>query len=77
MAVLMPVEDSSRPSADRLDSLLEFETLISDLSSRFINLPPGEVDCEIEDALRRVCGRFLSAGSDARARWPRAGTPGD
>jgi PAS domain S-box-containing protein len=35
--------------------LLEFEPLISDLSSRFINLPPGEVDGEIEGALRRVC----------------------
>jgi PAS domain S-box-containing protein len=44
-----------RPLADRLESRLEFETLISDLSSRFINLPPDEVDREIEDALRRVC----------------------
>jgi hypothetical protein len=33
---------------------LEFETL-PELSSRFINLPPGHVDHEIEDALRRVC----------------------
>jgi hypothetical protein len=32
-----------------------FETLLVELSSRFINLPPGEVDREIEDALRRVC----------------------
>jgi PAS domain S-box-containing protein len=38
-----------------LGNRLEFETLISDLSSRFINLPPGELDREIEDALRRVC----------------------
>lgn len=44
------------PSTGNLfESRLEFETLISDLSSRFINLPPGEVDHEIEDALRRVC----------------------
>jgi PAS domain S-box-containing protein len=35
--------------------LPEFETLIAGLSSRFISLPPGEVDREIEDALRRVC----------------------
>ena len=38
-----------------LENRLEFETLISDLSSRFINLPSGEVDRVIEDALRRVC----------------------
>jgi formate hydrogenlyase transcriptional activator len=35
--------------------LPEFEILIAGLSSRFINLPPDEVDREIEDALRRVC----------------------
>jgi len=40
-------------SDERPGNRLEFETLISDLSSRFINLPPGEVDRGIEDALRR------------------------
>jgi hypothetical protein len=40
---------------EHLENLLEFETLISDLSSRFINLPAGDVDREIADALRRVC----------------------
>ena len=34
---------------------VEFETTLADLSSRFINLPPAEVDREIEDALSRVC----------------------
>jgi len=34
---------------------LSFQTLLADLSSSFINLPPDEVDHEIEDALRRVC----------------------
>jgi nitrogen fixation negative regulator NifL len=29
--------------------------LIADISSKFVNLPAGEVDREIEDALRRVC----------------------
>jgi PAS domain S-box-containing protein len=47
--------DPSAPSADRLENALEFETLISDLSSPFIDLAPGDVDREIEDALRRVC----------------------
>ena len=42
--------------ADRPDTLLEFETLISELSARFIHLPPGEVDRGIEEALQRVCG---------------------
>jgi formate hydrogenlyase transcriptional activator len=51
---MSPVDTSQRFSHD-LKGLLAFETLISDLSSRFINLPPAEVDREIEDALRRVC----------------------
>jgi PAS domain S-box-containing protein len=45
---------------------LAFETLISDLSSRFINVPPGEVDREIEDALRRVCEPL---GIDLAVLW--------
>jgi formate hydrogenlyase transcriptional activator len=32
-----------------------FETLLVELSTRFINLDPKDVDREIEDALRRVC----------------------
>jgi PAS domain S-box-containing protein len=48
------IDEVSR-SAKNLEQRLEFETLVSDLSSRFINLRPGEVDREIEDALRRIC----------------------
>ncbi|MFZ4479776.1 MAG: PAS domain-containing protein, partial [Rhodoferax sp.] len=42
-------------ASERIEERLDFETLISDLSSRFIKLRPDEVDREIEDALRRVC----------------------
>ena len=45
---------------------LEFETLIADLSSRFVNLPVSEVDREIEDAQRRVCEVL---GVDLSALW--------
>jgi formate hydrogenlyase transcriptional activator len=38
-----------------LEQRLRFETLLADLSSKFVNLPAGEVDREIEDAQRRVC----------------------
>ncbi len=44
-----------RPIAQELGDGFEFEALIADLSTRFINLPPDEMDREIEDALRRVC----------------------
>lgn len=47
--------DPSPPTGGQPGSPLEFETLLAVLSSRFINLPPGELDREIEDALRRVC----------------------
>jgi PAS domain S-box-containing protein len=58
--------EHERSSADRLENRLEFETLISDLSSRFITLPPGEMDREIEDALRRVCELL---GIDLAVLW--------
>jgi formate hydrogenlyase transcriptional activator len=51
----MAPDDEMPRSAQDLEGLLEFETLISDLSSRFVNLPAGEVDGGIEDALRRLC----------------------
>ena len=47
--------DEARPSAENLQQRLDFETLLSELSSRFIHLPAGEVDREIEDALRSIC----------------------
>jgi signal transduction histidine kinase len=41
-------------------------TLTADLSSKFVNLPSGEVDREIEDAQRRVCECL---GLDLSALW--------
>jgi PAS domain S-box-containing protein len=52
--------------ADRLENRLEFEMLLAELSSRFINLPPANVDSEIEDALRRVCELL---GIDLAVLW--------
>jgi formate hydrogenlyase transcriptional activator len=61
--------DQSQRSAEGFGSLLEFEKF-SDLSSRFINLPPSEVDHEIEDALRRVCELL---GIDLAVLWQWSG----
>jgi PAS domain S-box-containing protein len=47
--------DDARPVAQDLYQRLEFETLLSNLSSRFINLRPGEVDRAVEVALRPLC----------------------
>ncbi len=49
-----------------LEERLAFETLLSDLSSRFINLEPADVDSEIEEAQRRVCECL---GFDIAALW--------
>jgi len=48
------------------DTRLRFVMLLAELSSRFINLAPGEVDREIEDALRRVCELL---GIDLAVLW--------
>ena len=62
----MSTIDETRPAAESLQQQLDFETLISDLSSRFINLSSGEVDGEIEGALRRVCEAL---GVDLAILW--------
>ncbi len=49
----MNPQNTSLPA--ELEKRLGFETLIAHLSSKFVNLPAGEVDREIEDAQRRVC----------------------
>ena len=51
----MSTIDEARPSAENLRQRLDFETLVSELSSGFINLSSGELDGEIEVALRRIC----------------------
>ena len=62
----MSTVNEAQSSAAHLENRLQFETLISDVSSRFINLPAGEVDREIEDALRRVCEPL---GVDLAVLW--------
>lgn len=44
----------------------QFETLIADLSSRFVNFCPEEVDGVISDALRRICEHL---GIDLAILW--------
>jgi len=41
-----------------VEERLQFETLLSRLSTRFLNLPPGEVDRQIEHGLRGLA-QFL------------------
>lgn len=55
-----------------LEDRLKFETLLADLSSRFINLPPGEVDREIENGQRRVC-EYLDLDLATLWQWPAEG----
>lgn len=49
----MSTEDINPPA--ELEERLRFETLIADLSSKFVNLPADLVDRAVEDAQRRVC----------------------
>ena len=49
-----------------LEARLRFETLIADLSLKFISLPANKIDLKIADALRCVC---QSLGLDLAALW--------
>ena len=60
------IAEDARAFPDRLENRLEFEMLLADLSSRFINLPPAALDGEIEDALGRICEPL---GIDLAVLW--------
>jgi PAS domain S-box-containing protein len=55
-----------RPAEETLVERLRFETLLSDLSAKFVAVPADKVDREIEEAERRVC-EFL--GLDLAVLW--------
>ena len=54
------VEDITerRRAEEALGERLRFEKLISDLSARFVNIPPEQVDSEIENGLRQILELF-------------------
>ena len=49
-----------------LEARLQFETLLAEISARYINLPVDQIDAGIEDDQRRICD-FL--GLDLSALW--------
>lgn len=69
----MARNEHSPYSDGREGERLAFETLISDLSSRFINLPPAKIDEEIERVQRRICEVL---GVDLSALWQRTAVGG-
>ena len=59
----------TRAEADLLTELeerLRFETLLDDISARFVNLPADQIDNEIEEAQRDVCECL---GLDLSSLW--------
>ena len=49
-----------------LEERLRFETLLTEISARFVNLPADRLDSELEDAERRICELL---GLDLAALW--------
>jgi formate hydrogenlyase transcriptional activator len=61
------VVTQTEPKPDsELKERLQFETLLADLSSRFVNVSPDQVDHEIEEAQGRICECL---GIDHSALW--------
>ncbi len=48
------LEDTDCPLAFPVQERLRFETLLAELSGTSVNLPPSQVDTQIESALRRI-----------------------
>jgi formate hydrogenlyase transcriptional activator len=49
------MQESNETMHTELEKRLRFETLLAETSARFVNVPAGEVDREIEDAQSRIC----------------------
>ncbi len=56
----MPHDEGSVRKDRSYDSRLRFETLLSELSARFVNLPSDQIDRAIEQCLAQIC-KFLNA----------------
>ncbi len=74
LGVIRDITDYRRLAEEQAEDA-RFGTLISHVSSNFVNLPASEVDDAIEEAQRRIC-EFI--GLDLSALWqPVEDTPGD
>lgn len=47
-------ETDRDPAHATVDDRLHFESLVADVSARFVNLPADQVDAEIEAAQRQI-----------------------
>ena len=71
--VIQDITERKRAEAEVTDRL-RFETLLAELSSRFVHVPGEQIDGEISHALRRVCETL---GLEMSTLWRRsATTPG-
>ena len=49
------MQESIETARTGLEERLRFETLLAEISSRFVNAPADQIDGEINDAQRRIC----------------------
>ena len=57
MGVSLDITERKR-TEQPLEERLQFELLLSDLSAKFVNIPPDRVDAEIEDGLGQILEFF-------------------
>jgi formate hydrogenlyase transcriptional activator len=65
MGVSLDITERKR-AEQALEERLRFETLLTEISTRFVNQPVDRIDREIEDAERRICELL---GLDLSALW--------
>jgi transcriptional regulator with GAF, ATPase, and Fis domain len=68
------MQDSIETLRVELEERLRFETLLAEISLRFVNLPSDQIDAEIKGAQRRIC-EFLDLDRSSLGQVPE-GEPG-
>ena len=63
------MQESIETLRTELEERLRFETLLAEISARFVNLPADRIDSEIEDAQRRIC-EFLDLDRSSLGQVP-------
>jgi len=59
-----------KQAQEALEDRLQFEGLLSDISARFVSIPPDRVDSEIEGSLKQLLGFFQVDRCGLLRLWP-------
>ena len=65
------IKASDDESQNEVVERLHFETILSDISAHFVNLPTDQIDAKIQEAQRRICN-YLEVDASSLWQWSKS-----